>query len=50
MNLDPDLIRSKPRSVVLTWLRYAAADALFDEWQQSVNDFEMQRALNGRPN
>jgi hypothetical protein len=49
MNLDPDVVRSKPRSVIFQWLRYAAADALFDEWQSEVANFEMQRAM-GRPN
>lgn len=51
MNLDPDLVRAKPRSVVLTWLDYDAADALYDDWQAEVADFEMNRALSdARPN
>lgn len=35
MSVDPDVILAKPRSTVLRWMQYSAADAMVDEWQQS---------------
>jgi hypothetical protein len=50
MRLDPELVRGKRRSVIFEWMRFAAADALYDDWQAEVANFEMNRALNERPN
>ena len=47
MNLDPDVIRGKPRSVVLRWLHYTAADAMYDDWARSEAEFQMSK---GRSN
>jgi len=51
MQLDPEAVRGKRRSVIREWLRFASADGMYDEWQADVATFEMQRALDsGRPN
>ena len=47
MNLDPDVIRGKPRSVILRWLHYTTADALYDDWRASETEFQMSK---GRSN
>jgi hypothetical protein len=47
MHLDPDVIRAKPRLRVLTWLAYAAADSMYDDFRADEAQAAIDRKLGG---